>query len=183
MNLQHLVIKIPVEGEPSINWKKLIEVFHSWVAEQSMGEMMIDVADYRHVPKGPGVVLVGHEADYALDEGRGQQGLRYNCKAEQPGDNQQRVQQAFAAASSACARLEQALDGLKFSRTEFQLTINDRAIAPNNDQTHAAVSAELPGILESILGAAPKEIQYHRDPRELYGATIRTAQPFELAAV
>ena len=32
--------------------------------------MLIDVADYRHVPAGPGVLLIGHEANYSLDNRR-----------------------------------------------------------------------------------------------------------------
>ena len=182
MNLQHINLKIFVQGELTVDWSRFIEVFHRWTAAQSMPEMMIDVADYRHVPNGPGVVMVGHEADYFLDNTAGRPGLRYSCKVEQPGSNEDRVRGAFSAASTACVRLESELPGLKFSRTELALTINDRAVAPNTDETHAAVSAELPKILESVLGTGDMELEYHRDPRQLYGVTIKLPQPIELAA-
>ena len=43
-------------------------------------ELLIDVANYAHVPKGPGVVLIGHGSDYFMDEGEGRLGLLYNRK-------------------------------------------------------------------------------------------------------
>ena len=42
-------------------------VFHQWIRDSVCPEMLIDVADYRHVPAGPGVMLIGHEANYSLD--------------------------------------------------------------------------------------------------------------------
>lgn len=180
MDLQHLAFKVFVDGELSIDWEQFINVFHEWTAAQSMPEMMIDVADYRHVPNGPGVVLVGHEADYYMDNTDGQPGLRYVSKAKLDIDSSAQVKLAFERASSACARLEQALDGLKFSRTNFEITVNDRAIAPNNDATRANLKKNLPGLLESIGKDLTIEIQ--QDERKLAGATIRSATPVEFVA-
>lgn len=182
MNLQHIAFKIFVDGELTTDWEEFINVFHTWVAAQSMPEMMIDVADYRHVPKGPGVVMVGHEADYYMDNTAGKPGLRYVCKVKKEGNNADRVQQAFSAASSACARLESELSGLKFSRTNFELTVNDRALAPNTSETRSALESELPRILEQVCGA-DVGLEYQQDGRKLAGARITLGSPIELAAV
>ena len=182
MNLQHINIKILVDGELTIDCEKFIDVFHGWIAAQSMPEMMIDVADYRHVPNGPGVVMLGHEADYFMDNAAGRPGLRYNCKIEKDGSNEDRIRQAFEATAAACARLEAELPGLSFSRSEFQLTINDRALAPNNDQTRQNVDGELPGILERIFGNKDLQIEYEQDARKLLSASVKLDQPFELTA-
>ena len=63
MNLQHVRVKFFVDGELNVDLQDVINTFHGWVAEQSMDEMMIDVADYRHVPNGPSVVMVGLKVD------------------------------------------------------------------------------------------------------------------------
>ena len=55
MNVQHVNVKFFVDGELNVDWERFIEVFHVWVAEQSTDELLIDVADYRHVPMGPGL--------------------------------------------------------------------------------------------------------------------------------
>ena len=180
MDLQHIALKIFVDGDLTTDWEQFINVFHGWVAAQSMPEMMIDVADYRHVPNGPGVVMTGHEADYYMDNTGGQPGLRYVCKVAVEGSNQDRIQKAFAAASSACTRLESELSGLKFSRTNFELTINDRACAPNNEATRSYLSSELPGLLGSVLGSEPK-LEIQQDERKLAGATVEVSSPVELA--
>jgi len=181
MNLQHITFKIFVDGKLTADWEQFINIFHGWVATQSMPEMMIDVADYRHVPNGPGVVMVGRDADYYMDNTAGKPGLRYVCKAKHDADNEAQIQQAFTNAASACVRLESELAGLKFSRTDFELTVNDRAVAPNNDATQAALEKELPTILEKVLGASAT-IEIQKDARKLSGCQIKASSPVALTA-
>ena len=38
------------------------------------------MADYRHVPEGPGVMLIGHQANYSVDNTDNRLGVRYNRK-------------------------------------------------------------------------------------------------------
>ena len=40
-----------------------VAVFHQWIRDGVCPEMLIDVADYRHVPAGPGVLLIGHRGE------------------------------------------------------------------------------------------------------------------------
>jgi hypothetical protein len=47
---------------------EIVPVFHRWITERALGEVLIDVADYRHVFQGPGITLIGHESTYHLDE-------------------------------------------------------------------------------------------------------------------
>lgn len=181
MELQHIAFKIFVDGELTVDWEQFINVFHGWVAAQSMPEMMIDVADYRHVPNGPGVVMTGHEADYYMDNTAGKPGLRYVCKVAVEGSNQDRVQKAFAAASAASARLESEIPGLKFSRTQFEMDINDRGFAPNNEATRSYLGSELPEVLKSVLGSDAK-LEIQQDERKLAGARIEASTPVKHAA-
>lgn len=186
MNLQHVNVKIYVEGEPGIDPERYIGVFHDWVREQQFDELLIDVADYRHVPNGPGVVLVGLEADYGMDNAGGRWGLLYNRKAELEGDNAARLGQAFASAARACRMLEARFEGdggLKFSRTEFELFINDRALAPNSAQTLAACQPEFESFIREGLGQTDFSIKHHDDPRSRFGVTVTTAGPIDLDAV
>ena len=67
MELQHVNVKLFVEGTLQVDPERFIEVFHRWIREHTLDEMLIDIADYRHVPAGPSVLLVGFEADYSLE--------------------------------------------------------------------------------------------------------------------
>lgn len=44
------------------------EVFHQWIRNDSLQDILVDVADYRHVARDPGVVLVGYECNYQVRE-------------------------------------------------------------------------------------------------------------------
>jgi len=180
MELQHVNVKIFVDGDLPVDPEQFINVFHNWTAEQSRDELLIDVADYRHVPAGPGVVLVGLEADYALDHAQQRWGLLYNRKAPLEGSNTDRFAQAFRAAASACERLESELPGLKFSRHDFQLFINDRALAPNVPETLAACRGELEAFLATLLGHGDATLTAEADPRRRFGVLVHTADAFDL---
>ena len=180
MDVQHVNVKIFVDGEITADAESVIKVFHRWVSEQSMDDLLIDVADYDHVPKGPGIVLVGHEADYALDNAGDRPGLRYNCKVARDGSNEDRCLQAFRSAVKACLKLESELAGIKFSRNEFQLTINDRGLAPNNDETRPVCEDIFTSFLKNGLGQSDFTMDYETDSRRLSGAVISLNHPVDL---
>ncbi len=87
IELQHINVKLFVRDPEKVDLEAVVPVFHSWIQGQIFDELLLDVADYSHVPDGPGVVLIGHEADYALDNTDGRLGVRYNRKAPWPGSN------------------------------------------------------------------------------------------------
>lgn len=183
MNIQHLVVKYFAVQPESIDPARFIPLFHQWVADQSMEELLIDVADYRHVPHGPSVLLVGHEADYVLDEGGGRPGLAYLRKSPVAGSNADRFRQALAAAGRAADRVEAELSGVAFDRTEFQLAINDRALAANDADTFAAASSELEEFLKRQFGQDDAAITYVSgdDPRRLLTMQVKLSEALLLA--
>ena len=186
MEFQHVNVKIFVDGELKIDLERFIEVFHQWVAEQSMDELLIDVADYRHVPAGPGVVLVGHEADYAIDNGGNRFGLLYNRKATLDGTNEDRFRQALQSAALACQRLESQFEAegqLRFSRQQFEVLINDRALAANTPATLENFMPEFKSFLASLLGHDEFIVDHNADARSRFSVAIDTVRPWDFAAL
>src|SRR5579862_272868 len=106
MQLQHVNVKLFVEDGAQAVLEPLIPVFHGWIEHQDGDELLIDVADYTHVPAGPGIVLIGHEGNYSVDNTGNRLGVRYNRKAKVDGGNQECLTQATLAALTACQRLE-----------------------------------------------------------------------------
>src|SRR5579863_9784286 len=147
MQLEHVNVKLLVQTRDDASLEPLIPVFHSWIENQSAeDELWIDVADYSHVPAGPGVVLIGHEGNYSLDNTGNRLGVRYNRKAALDGSNQERLTQAARSALAACRRLEEEpqLDGkFRFNGQDIEIFINDRLIAPNNAATRKAFDTDL----------------------------------------
>lgn len=183
MNIQHVNVKLFVAEDSQVDFDRLIEVFHGWVANQETDSLLIDVADYRHVPHGPAVILVGHHADYVLDHARGKLGLVYNRKASLEGSNADRFRQALRAAVEACDRLEGEIEGLQFNRQAFDLAVNDRALAPNTPETLAALKPEIESFLSDI-GQQGFDIQYDdSDVRRTFQVAVTLQQPIEASSV
>src|SRR5215216_4967920 len=137
MNLQHINIKFYLENPEAVNLADYAAVFNTWIQKQRLEELLIDVADYLHVHHGPGIMLIGHEADYSLDNRAGRLGLLYNRKEPLDGSTQDKLNQAARAALTAATILEKE-NGLKFNGQEAQIVINDRLIAPNTIETFTA---------------------------------------------
>ena len=99
------------------------------------------------------------------------------------GSNEDRIRTALRSAARACSLLEAEFEGLRFSRQEFDLSINDRALAPNTEETYESCNSELPGLLQNVFGTSELELQYNRDPRSIFGAVVKLASAFDLASL
>jgi hypothetical protein len=178
LELQHINVKLLLKDPENFNLDSVIPVFHSWIQDQIFDELLLDVADYRHVKHGPGLMLIGHEADYSLDNTDGLLGIRYNRKAPLEGTNMDRLIQATRSALLACQRLESdtRLDGrCHFNGQDVQLFINDRLLAPNEQPTRQAVAPDFQLLANKLFEHA--ELTYNIDPRRLLSASIRSSRP------
>ncbi len=184
MEFQHVNVKLFVQeaGEPHL--EPLIPVFHGWIEQQNGAELLIDVADYSHVPAGPGVVLIGHEGNYSVDNADHRLGIRYNRKASVDGSNQDRLKQAARAALTACQRLEAEprLGGkFRFNGQEIEIFINDRLLAPNTPATREAMHEDLRTFSHKLFGGGEYAIAYSAEPRSLFTAYVKATQPVTAA--
>ena len=132
-------LKLFLQEPADVELEDFIPVFHDWIQHQRLDELLIDVVDYRHVHDGPGVMLIAHDAHYAMDMADGRLGLLYSRRREtHPARNAiqsvtERLQSVLQCALAACQRLETepALQGrLKFRGDELLLRINDRLVSP-----------------------------------------------------
>ena len=190
MQMQHVNVKLLVHQLEERDLEPLIPVFHGWIREQGLGEnseeLLLDVADYRHVPEGPGVVLIGHEANYSVDNTCNRPGVRYNRKAPLDGSNQDRLRQAARAALLACQRLEAEplLQGkVGFNGQEIELFFNDRLLVPNRDGTRETVQPELETFFQKLFRGGEYSVSYVHEPRELFGVSVKSARAFPVAAL
>ena len=188
MQLQHVNVKLLVQdpgdsGQASL--ERLIPVFHGWIEKQSGDEeLLIDIADYTHVPAGPGVVLIGHEGNYSVDNTGNRLGVRYNRKAALDGSNQDRLAQAARSALTASRRLETdpRLDGkFRFNGQDIEIFINDRLIAPNSAETREAFDADFQLFSRKLFREKEYSISYGTDPRSLFTAYVKAARPCSVA--
>lgn len=182
MSLQHINIKFFVENPEAVKVEKFRGVFNTWIQKHALDELLIDVADYLHLHHGPGMILVGHEANYSLDFTDGKLGLLYNRKAQLEGGTREKLTQAARAALTAAKLLEK--EGVKLNTREAQIIVNDRLSAPNTAETFAALEADLKDFFGALYKSADFElIRNASDPRERFTVNVKTSAALSVEAL
>jgi hypothetical protein len=184
MDLQHVNVKFLLKDAQSIDLEPLIPVFHRWIQAQVCEELLLDIADYRHVHHGPGIVLIGHQADYSLDNTHGRLGVRYNRKAPVDGSNWDRLKQAACSALRACLRLEgeAALEAkIRFNGQDVDLFFNDRMLTPNREEIRHRLDSEFKAFFEALFRGSDYVMSYDTDPRRLLRVSVKASKHFSAA--
>ena len=180
-------VKLFVDNPAAVELEDLIPVFHRWIREGLLeDELPIDVAGYAHVPKGPGVVIICDHAHYYFDERAGRAGLRYRGRRVARGVGEEGITRAFRSLLRAAALLEKepALGGrYRFRTDQVEFGINDRLLAPSDDQTLAAVRPALESVVKGLYGQAAKSIALSSGPREPFMVSIETGASTSVEAL
>ncbi|GAB4579544.1 MAG: hypothetical protein Fur0022_22820 [Anaerolineales bacterium] len=145
-------VKFFIENPAAVHLPAFIPIFHRWIQTRAVEGLLIDVADYKHVHNGPGILLIGYEGDYALDTNGGRPGLRYIRKRETPASLEDGLREAFRLARNACQTLENdlALGGeIHFNPAEIELTFLDRLNTPNTPETFHALQSTISNALSA----------------------------------
>ena len=176
MNLQHVNVKLLLANPAEVHLDPLIPIFHNWIRDKVFDELLLDIADYQHVPDGPGVVLIGFDGDYSVDNTDHRLGVRYNRKTPLEGSNQDRLRQAARAALKAAERLEadSRLNGkLRVNGQEIEIFFNDRLLVPNSEATRNAAEPELKSFLQKLFRGAEFSLSYAADRQKALSASPR----------
>lgn len=159
-----------------------IAVFHEFIREKKVEGLLIDVADYSHVPEGPGIVLIGHDVDYSIDQSAGRAGLltlRKRIEGEKLADLlDDSVRKCLLAVK---AVQENGSTGTSFSTQALRVQLVDRLAAPNSDQGYASFRSEFEGLAQRLFGdGASVERADADEPRRALAADLRAANAEDL---
>ena len=184
-------LKVFLQEAADVEMEDVIPVFHDWIQHQRLDELLIDVVDYRHVHDGPGVMLIAHDAHYAMDRADGRIGLLYSRRREtHPARNAiqgvtERLQSVLQCALAACRLLEAepSLQGrLKFRGDELLLRINDRLVSPA-PAAFDDLQAHLRPILERLYPEHQVEAQSCGGSDSRLAVTIKVDEDVGVAAL
>ena len=175
--IQHVNIKVftdAASAEPDL--EKVNHIFHEWIQKGESEELLMDVADYAHVPAGPGMMLIGHEVNYSLDfVVGGRAGLLFNRKTRMEGENTDLLKHAVKRAFAACDALENhaSLAGaLKFNRQDLVVFINDRALVPNEEAAFQRLKPDLDAVFGELFSDSHTLEYAQGDPRERFSVKV-----------
>jgi hypothetical protein len=184
MELQHINVKLLLKDTGAVDLGPLIPVFHAWIQNQTPEERLLDIADYRHVHHGPGIVLIGHQGDYSVDNTGGQLGIRYNRKGRLEGSNLDRLKQAAGSALGACQRLESEPslgEKLRFNGQDVEVFVNDRLLAPNREATRSATDPDFRAFFGDLFRGTEYSVSYPDDSRRRFAVSARASCPLSTA--
>lgn len=169
MNLHKFGIKFFTPDAAKFDILKLIPVYHRWIQQHVLEDLLIDVADYSHVPAGPGVMLIAHEGNYALDETGHERGVVYYSKHRLTGELPERFAQVARKALKAARLLSEdaTLEGALQTRgNHLQFFANDRLAAPNTDAAFTELEPALRSFLDRLYAGARYTLTREADPKE-----------------
>lgn len=177
MNTHRIALKLYAEKAPLPDPIRFVEIFHDWIKRGVLAELMIDVIEYGHVERGPVVLFVGHESDYAIDMSEGRAGLSYlrkRVKADATGSSDA-LTDSFSRLLGVADKLatDERLGGFRLRRDEVLLRLVDRLNAPNTDATFDASRAEIQRVASAVLGPGVELTREADDPREAFAVRIR----------
>ena len=151
--------KLTINAEPvaAVSAKAIVPVFHKWIREQSIDDLLIDVADYTHLPSGPNALLVGHEANLAIEASADCVGLCYIRKRNTTGELTKSLASGAKTLLQAARLLESDSDAMRDGKFTFQtdkliFSPNDRLVAPNTPEIAKALEKILQTFGEQLHG-------------------------------
>ena len=179
-------LKLFLDDPSNVEMEEFIPVFHDWIQTQQLAELLIDVADYRHVPQGPGGVLIAHDAHYVMDLSDARLGLLYSRRRETHPSRcairsvEDRLRSVWHCALTACQRLEAypVLHGrLQFRGDELLLRCNDRLRAPNTTAAYDELCQHLAPFLATLYPGQRVEVEHRRENTSRLTVTIKVPDP------
>lgn len=168
MNATKVSVKLYAEEAKNESIEPYIVVFHRWIQNGTLDEMVFDVADYTHVPRGTGVLLVGHASDYAIDQDEGRAGLLYRRKRDLPGGIPL-VQDALSRvlrARDILSRETELTGPRSFGTKELLFRFPDRLHVKNDDAGFEVAKPAVEAALEELLPGASYSLSCEGDARE-----------------
>ena len=177
--LQRVCVKL-FAPEPGIGDQVFVPIFHEWIRGRALpGLVLFDVADYAHVPEGPGIVLVAHEAHFSLDRSGGRFGLLAQRRVDADGAAAEVLATTLRQALQVADKLErepQLAGKLAFDRSMIRVESNDRLLAPNTDEGYRSFEPMIRAAVAAVSGDGTVQVtRVRNDPRDRLAAEVKVA--------
>ena len=178
-HLQRVCAKLYADEPDGLRDEVFVPIFHEWIRKRALDAVLLDVADYTHAPDSPGVMLVGHDATYALDRSDGRFGLLVQRRRPHDGDSTTAIVVTLRGLFAVADGLEsdrRLRSKLKFDRTSIRIEANDRLRAPNTDAGFEVFMPIVNDAVGRVFPEAPGNVtRVKNDPRDRLAVDVRLA--------
>lgn len=171
-SLQRIDVKLLLDAPPDPDLDPFLVIFHRWRQRSDHPADWVDLADYAHMPNGPGVLIAGKRDTFSINLNPPGPGILTSVRRGLEGSVEDRFREAF--------RRARELNSDLFAEPEFpsefrvrdgawEVFLNDRLRFPNSDESDRIVR---PG-LAAALGIPPGSLQRHSIPHARLGYSVR----------
>jgi len=174
-DLQRIQIKIAADAPLGLRLEPFIEIFGRWRKETHAADW-VDLADYAHLPRGPGIVLVGQRCNVAFDLADPGPGILYAAKKGLSGSHAERL----GAAMQWCLGFSKRLiaepefpKDVRLRTDSLELRFNDRLETPNTPATDAELRPAVEQVLNKLYGPGAYALRPLGNEAGIYGFTVR----------
>ena len=172
--LERIDLKVFIDAPEDAELDPILTVFDRWRQEADASSDWIDLADYAHMKRGPGVMMAGKREHFAIDTNEPGLGILCSIRAGLSGTNEERMAEAFQRHLALATRLigEPEWPGDFSVRSgEWKISINDRLGFPNTDENDAALRPALEAAAGVLFGSA--ELTRDDNPQRRLGWSLR----------
>jgi hypothetical protein len=180
MDPHRISVKLYLDDPAGLDPEAVVSPFHRYIREDLVVGTPIDVARYAHVVNGPGILIIGHQLDYAIDYAEGRAGISVTRKRDAGGTFAEQVRD-LAGEAARLSLLLQGEDGIgdagRVGTGEALVTILDRYEAPNDDETLLRVDPALREAFEPLSESATVDAVRVGTSREPFAARVAITSP------
>lgn len=170
MEFQKVSLKILSDAPVTLNLDPFLKIFGRWRASD-----WVDLADYAHMTRGPGIVLIGHRANFSFDMGTSAPGVLYTSKKDLGGSAEERLRTVFRDCFALTRRLlaePEFPKDVQLRTGALELAFNDRLETPHAEATDRALRPAVEAVLNQLFGGGGYRLTRQNDAGRRYGFTI-----------
>ncbi len=174
MELQRINVKLFTDAGGKIALDPFLDIFSRWREDSAHPSRWVDLADYAHVAKGPGVMMIGKQGNLGLDLADPGPGILYANKQDLEGTTEDRLVETFRrclALTGALIKEPEYPRDLKPRPGFWELSFNDRLETPNTDETDRQLRPAIEATIRRLFGSDHTLIR-EADPKRRYGFVI-----------
>ncbi|MBF0240075.1 MAG: hypothetical protein HQM12_20425 [SAR324 cluster bacterium] len=179
-NIQRINVKLYTETAEKTKLEPLLDIFQTWKEQDSQ---WLDLADYLHMPYGPGVVLFGTVRIFSFDLTDNKPGILYAHRSGLEGTLSEKLKSVLKQSWEYSKKLA---DDSKFPASisknvqQFQLMINDRTQMPVSVAHQQALQQALISALTELLGHEKFQLSPLTETARACGFEIQLGNPLQL---
>ena len=184
-DLQRIQIKIAADAPPGLSLDPFLEIFARWRKETHAADW-VDLADYAHLPRGPGILLVGQRCNIAFDLADPGPGILYTAKKGLSGSHAERLSAAIEWCLEFSKRLAAEPEfpkAVRLRTDSLELRFNDRLETPNTKETDAELRPVVEQVLTNLYGPGGYVLRPVADSDNCYGYAVRAKKAEALDAL